>query len=98
MWQHLAVPFALHNQKVLAVLIGILEDLGGQGGLVGHEDGDDDGDDHDVQDTVTAAVEEPDHDDGLGLADATNPRVQKQLRRMAILCAKDAIKCSACCV
>ncbi len=95
-WQHLAVPFALHNQKVLAVLIGILEDLGGQGGLVGDEDDDDDVDDHDAQDNATSAVEEPDHDHALGPADATNPRVQKQLRRMAILCAKDAIKCSAC--
>ncbi len=90
MWQHLAVPFASHNQKVLAVLIGLLEDLGGQGGLVG--DDDDGDDDNDNQDVGIEIAEAPDAEDAQGIADSTNPRVQKQLRRMAILCAKDAIK------
>ena len=84
-WQHLAVPFAMHNQKLLAVLIGLLEDLNGQGGLVGDEDDDD-------NDAPDADIEEADVPDTARVADNSNPRVQKQLRRMAILCAKDAIK------
>ncbi len=84
-WQHLAVPFAMHNQKLLAVLIGLLEDLNGQGGLVGDEDDDD-------NDAPDADIEEADAPDTARVADNSNPRVQKQLRRMAILCAKDAIK------
>ncbi len=89
-WQHLAVPFASHNQKVLAVLIGLLEDLGGQGGLVGDDDEVDD--DNDNQDVGIETIEALGTDDAQCAADSTNPRVQKQLRRMAILCAKDAIK------
>jgi hypothetical protein len=92
-WQHLAVPFGIHNQKVLAVLIGLLEDLGGQGGLVGDDDDDDDAEaDVDAQDAVLETIDAPDADHAAGVADASNPRVQKQLRRIAILCAKDAIK------
>jgi hypothetical protein len=89
-WQHLAVPFAMHNQKVLAVLIGLLEDLNGQGGLVGDEDDDD----NDALDADIEAADAPEIDDTARVAGASNPRVQKQLRRMAILCAKDAIKCA----
>ena len=96
-WQHLAVPFAMHNQRVLAVLIGLLEDLGGQGGLVGDDDvddADDDADaDHDGQDAALEAVEVPDVDLPTAGTDVPNPRTQKQLRRLAILCAKDAVKC-----
>jgi hypothetical protein len=95
-WQHLAVPFGMHNQKVLAVLIGLLEDLGGQGALVGDDDDDDvvADDDADVQGTGLETIDTPDVNQVGGTADTSNPRIQKQLRRIAILCAKDAIKYS----
>jgi hypothetical protein len=88
-WQHLAVPFAMHNQKILAVLIGILEDLAGQGGFAGD---DEEIDDDANLDAAVDAFDVPDVDDAAGENDAANPRVQKQLRRIAILAAKDAIK------
>ncbi len=78
----------MHNQKVLAVLIGLLEDLGGQGVLGGDDDEEDD-DNDDAQDNPLDIIE-ADDDDAAG---SSNPRIQKQLRRIAILCAKDAIKC-----
>ena len=80
----------MHNQKVLAVLIGLLEDLGGEGGLNGDDDDAEDDDDDDAQDQALEIVDTHDVDDAAG---ASNPRIQKQLRRIAILCAKDAIKC-----
>lgn len=84
----------MHNQKVLAVLIGLLEDLGGQGGLVGNDDDEDDADaDADAQDGALE-TDASDANHAAGTADASNPRIQKQLRRIAILCAKDAIKYS----
>ena len=89
-WKHLAVPFAMHNQKVLAVLIGLLEDLSGEGGLNGDDDDAEDDDDDDAQDQALEIVDTHDVDDAAG---ASNSRIQKQLRRIAILCAKDAIKC-----
>jgi hypothetical protein len=90
-WQHLAVPFAIHNHRVLAVVIGLMEDLGGQGGLVGDDDADaEDGVDDDAEDG-TLEIIETDYA-GAAACDTSNPRIQKQLRRIAILCAKDAIK------
>ncbi len=88
-WKHLAVPFAMHNQKVLAVLIGLLEDLGGQGVLGGDDDEEEEDDNDDAQDNTLEIIEADDVD---GAAASSNPRIQKQLRRIAILCAKDAIK------
>lgn len=80
----------MHNQKVLAVLISLLEDLGGEGGLGGDDDDGEDDEDDDAQDQALEIVDTHDVDDAAG---ASNPRIQKQLRRIAILCAKDAIKC-----